>query len=846
MFDNNLLKENLKKILKIKKIFEEARNDDWNTFLVEIRKIDKNILKEQFDNYGVKPEKVNKVRYEIIKSILDWKNIELNDIKKFKSIEQEIFQWKDIFRSWGNFSILYSIYYYDKKDFVSNALKEINKSLIKDLWLEWKVKINVVDLNWAQNFWLENFWTAIYNKSHKSQRTALQLNISSSWDDITSIEDNSIYIWLGKWPDIKNWINSNHKIFNINDLTYEIILKELEKYKDIIISDNFEKEQVINNWPSYWIYSPWSNAYKWDDFYKDWIMWIWWDELWNLENYSNRDKIKEKISELTNKKNPYNDSLACENFVRNIKIGDIIIPKQWKRNYLWYWIVKWNYEFNNNLKEYKSIRKVEWIKKWEWTEKEIWWIVLKTLTNITKYTDYVEKLKELIWINISNQITMQNSNKTSNLLNCKKQIILYWPPWTGKTYNVENIIENHSWENYSDLETNWRVEFITFHQSFSYEEFIEWIKPELNWESDNISYSIKDWIFKKIAEKANNNYQMSKKDIKEIEEKQLLYDKIDNLEIGKILKLRKWKNNKFEIINKTNNELKISSDSSNYKNIITIKISEIENVYFSTEKIDTNKKSANINWYKYWRQEDSYLLVIVDELKKQKVEINNIKNEELINYYLIIDEINRWNISKIFGELITLLEADKRLWEENEVITKLPYSKEDFWIPPNLYIVATMNTSDKSIVSLDTALRRRFWFKEMLPDYNLDGLNEEIEWINLSKLLQKINNRIEYLLDKDHLIWHSYFLKTKNITELKLVIYNEILPLLEEYFYWEEEKIRLVLWSKLFKNKDFDNKLFENNSIFDNDEPQYEINKSLSNQDFINALKNIIKSNEEN
>jgi 5-methylcytosine-specific restriction protein B len=134
----------------------------------------------------------------------------------------------------------------------------------------------------------------------------------------------------------------------------------------------------------------------------------------------------------------------------------------------------------------------------------------------------------------------------------------------------------------------------------------------------------------------------------------------------------------------------------------------------------------------------------------------------------------------------------------------------------------------------------------MLPDYDL--LEKEINWIKLSELLEKLNNRIEYLLDKDHLIGHSYFMqKMENVWDLKLVIYNEILPLLEEYFYWENEKIRQVLWSKLFEKKNFkDNKLFEKNSDFENDENQYEINKDLNDEDFISAIKNIIKFDEKN
>ena len=219
-------------------------------------------------------------------------------------------------------------------------------------------------------------------------------------------------------------------------------------------------------------------------------------------------------------------------------------------------------------------------------------------------------------------------------------------------------------------------------------------------------------------------------------------------------------------------------------------------------------------------------------------------------FVLIIDEINRGNVSQIFGELITLIEPDKRLGKEEELEVTLPYSKEKFSVPSNLYIIGTMNTADRSVEALDTALRRRFSFEEMAPDYSLlEGSTSE--GINLAELLKTINNRIEGLLDKDHVIGHSYFLRvSKGEKTLQDVFFDEIIPLLQEYFYGNFGRIALVIGRGFVTSKPITQSIFAKPSPYNdefNDHILYSLvnRKEMNKIDFRKALQVLMNKSDE-
>ncbi len=194
----------------------------------------------------------------------------------------------------------------------------------------------------------------------------------------------------------------------------------------------------------------------------------------------------------------------------------------------------------------------------------------------------------------------------------------------------------------------------------------------------------------------------------------------------------------------------------------------------------------------------------LDKTKEERKELFDKAIEEGKIHVIFLDEINRCNVSSVFGELITLIEEDKRLGKENEITDiTLPYSQDDFGVPANLFIIGTMNTADRSVEALDTALRRRFSFEEMPPLYDLKELDYSISDYKAADILKTINTRIEKLLDKDHVIGHSYFLN-KNNESIVESFYKNIIPLLQEYFFGDYGKIGLILGKGFIKLKEYE------------------------------------------
>lgn len=387
--------------------------------------------------------------------------------------------------------------------------------------------------------------------------------------------------------------------------------------------------------------------------------------------------------------------------------------------------------------------------------------------------------------NIEQKDLKQNIEQTMKSMPLNQ--ILYGPPGTGKTYHTVNkaiaIIDpqfdfsksrKKIKEKFEELVVTGQIVFTTFHQSMSYEDFIEGIKPIApTSENSSINYKIENGIFKNICKTATE-----KKGSTNFDEAYSLFVN-DVIESGTI--------ELTSLIQKKPFKVRINSNET----AVAIPQTEIATEMGITKEMMREYVVNGV--VKDWK---TYTTAIGQYLKSNyKISVQNIDNTKN-NYVLIIDEINRGNISQIFGELITLIEEDKRLGKNEALEVTLPYSKEKFGVPSNLYIIGTMNTADRSVEALDTALRRRFSFTEMMPKPEL-LLDIQFDGFNLGEVLQTINDRIEVLLDRDHAIGHSYFLKVESddIESLKSVFKNSIFPLLQEYFYHDYEKIALILGS---------------------------------------------------
>lgn len=365
--------------------------------------------------------------------------------------------------------------------------------------------------------------------------------------------------------------------------------------------------------------------------------------------------------------------------------------------------------------------------------------------------------------------------------------ILFGPPGTGKTYETIDaalaildpeilVLERAERKAHFDaFVRDGRVRFVTFHQSFSYEDFVEGLRA--SGENGQLNYRVEAGVFKRICEDAVAVAGVPTAD-------ELLAQFVEQVAETPVT-LETARGKRFVVSHKYGNStLTCMPEASESGRELPANIEHVRQLMHGV-------RANNIYC-------ESYVKGIVDFLVKKHPEIAKKPTESSLNlvpHVLIIDEINRGNVSRIFGELITLIERSKRAGAAEALEVTLPYSKQTFSVPGNLYILGTMNTADRSLAGLDIALRRRFTFVEMPPKPEL--LDEvEVEGINIGALLRVMNQRIEVLLDRDHCLGHAYFMRLidePSLALLESIFRNQILPLLQEYFFEDWERIGWVL-----------------------------------------------------
>lgn len=412
---------------------------------------------------------------------------------------------------------------------------------------------------------------------------------------------------------------------------------------------------------------------------------------------------------------------------------------------------------------------------------------------------------------------MENSEGKTTLSNSRKQSlnqILYGPPGTGKTYHtIEAAVTaaepGFNWDDdrdllkaeYERLVADGRIRFVTFHQSYGYEEFVEGLSAKTN--DGVLSYFEKDGVFKSICDDAKNNMLDSEKSLEQLSTESQFDQALE------VFKLSVFDDRDEYRLTDACSITAIEHDGlrygGNWQSAPIMKYADLKQLYLSgVETRQDIKKSELVSGLA--KQHASYFIRALEAIKKHISSDNTAHlHTDKQNYVLIIDEINRGNMSKIFGELITLIEPSKRFGQPEALEATLPYSGAAFSVPDNLYLIGTMNTADRSLALMDTALRRRFDFVEMMPDYKALGdkkLRVDDVEIDIARLLEALNKRIEVLYDREHTLGHAFLIPVKQhldaddhsaaFDELVSTFQNKIVPLLEEYFFEDWNKIRLI------------------------------------------------------
>lgn len=576
-----------------------------------------------------------------------------------------------------------------------------DKSQIKGRFIAiYDVVVKQSCIKW--NITMGLFWIRPYAFVNLDSRTRWYIKeycpelVDGKTKTFKDVPDGETYLWLSETIS-KKLSEGGQNYKNLPELSYaayvesERVNQENKKVSDDANTAIIEED---SNAVHYWLYAPGRGGEKWEEFYKQGIMAIGWGEIGDLSQFTDKNQMKTKMKATFDPDRPYkNDAHATWQFAKEMKVGDVIFVKKGMHQIIGRGIVESDYIYDPSQPDgYNNVRKVKWINNGLWDHP---WhqIVLKTLTDITQYTEYVQNLnslfdnaqgeeieeKEIIYPpyspeNFLNDVYMSEDeyNTLVQLVSVKKNVILQGAPGVGKTFAARRLA--YSMMGVQDSE---RVMMIQFHQSYSYEDFIMGYRP-----TENGGFVLKKGPFYNFCKKAE-------------------------------------------------------SDSDN-------------------------------------------------------------------DYFFIIDEINRGNLSKIFGELFMLIETDKR----EKVKLQLLYSDEKFSVPNNIYIIGMMNTADRSLAMLDYALRRRFAFYEMKPGFESEKFIEYRMNLNNPKFdrlidtVESLNNAIasDDALGDGFKIGHSYFCNIKEITDARLsnIVEYELIPMLKEY--WFDEPAKVKDWSNLLRS----------------------------------------------
>ena len=654
------------------------------------------------------------------------------------------------------------------KDFAENSIEELKK------------KLNKVNFNHQLDERTLSFLLTMQNPDENTFYKKEVYKKLCEYLDIPTKKEEKYYHFIELLNHIVTLLNNDislsiEKTFIPKGFDFPLLLAQDIVYQNISKGDEATK--------LYWLYSPGEQASKWQEFYNEGIMAIGWDELGDLENYTDRKSILDAlIDNYRGGEDQRNNVSAIDDFCNKMNEGDIVIVKKGTKTLLGYGRVTSDYYFDEEREEFLHCRQVKWLKKGEWNLD--FTLPRKTLTDVTTYNSDIKGIKYAQYLlNIMNENTQTQENSlTTKLLKYKHQIILQGPPGTGKTREAKRIArELLSLGENDSLEGCEQFKLSQFHPSYSYEDFVRGIVAKPNEEGDGIVYTAENKILGAFAKEAFNNWNKAQQNTQTLKEQDIFEAFIEHIkeELAQSEDYKYPLTDSIYIFNADDKRFKYKGDNWEvHSRGLNMNYAEIKRIIDSGIR-DRQGVTKLTNIGGQARQHASYFIRIVEKYYEFKESYNpNITDKiPLMPYVLIIDEINRANLSAVLGELIYALEY------RGEAVQSMYAIDDDntLVLPANLYIIGTMNTADRSVGHIDYAIRRRFAFVDVLPKDLTNELGDNFAeklYEKVSKLFEGNTLSPEFRKEEVQL-GHSYFITEQ--TPIAIRWEYEIKPILLEY-----------------------------------------------------------------